>query len=81
MHLFNRATTMSGTFSIKEDSAGLWRVCRGQNDIASRLRLEQAIKQANQLSRDEQLATGEEAVVEMFVQDSAITLTQLPASR
>ena len=48
---------MSGTFSIKEDSAGLWRICRGHHDIASRLRLEQAIKQANQLSRDEQLAT------------------------
>ena len=72
---------MSGTFSIKEDSAGLWRICRGHHDIASRLRLEQAIKQANQLSRDEQLATGEDAVVEMYVQDSAITLTQRPASR
>ncbi|OOG60062.1 hypothetical protein [Rhodanobacter sp. C03] len=67
---------MSATFAIKEDSAGLWRICRGQLDFASRLRLEQAIKQANQLSRDEQCATGENAVVEMHGPDFAITLTR-----
>jgi hypothetical protein len=63
-YLFIRATTMSGTISVKEDSAGLRCICRGHHDIASRLRLEQAIKQANQLSGDEQLATGEDAIVE-----------------
>jgi hypothetical protein len=72
---------MSEIFSIKEDSAGLWRICRGHQDLASRLRLEQAIKQANRLSRAELSAAGEDAVVEMRVHDFAITLTQLPASR
>jgi hypothetical protein len=72
---------MSVVYSIMEDSAGLWRICCGHHDLASRLRLEQAIKQANLLSRDERSATGKEVVVEMHIHDVAISLTQLPASR
>jgi hypothetical protein len=67
---------MSATYSIKEDNAGLWRICRDDQDLASQLRLEQAIKQANRLSRDERSATGEDVVVEMLGPDFAITLAQ-----
>jgi len=72
---------MSAIFSIKEDSAGLWRISRDHHDLACRLRLEQAIKQANRLSHNERSATGQETIVEVHGPDFAITLTHLPASR
>ncbi|HEV2622920.1 MAG TPA: hypothetical protein VGU65_12620 [Frateuria sp.] len=66
---------MSVAFSIKEDSAGLWRVCLSAT-VTEGLTLERAIKEAGKLARQHHARTGVLCTVQLEVAGEVCALAQ-----
>ncbi len=62
--------------TIGESPHGLWRVCRGSALIVDRLQLGQAIREARNLAREQNLRHGHTVRVDMTNAQLTITLAQ-----
>lgn len=67
---------MSVAYTIKEDSAGLWCIWRADTQLANRMTLERAIKEAGKLARDHHARSGLVVSVEFDAAGEATLLTR-----
>jgi hypothetical protein len=67
---------MSVLYTVKEDSATLWCICRDQTYLATRLGMNEAIRQAGQLARDHHRRTGLTVSVEIESREGATLLSR-----
>jgi hypothetical protein len=67
---------MSVLYTVKEDSATLWCICRDQTYLATRLGMNEAIRQAGQLARDHHRRTGLSVSVELESREGTTLLSR-----
>lgn len=67
---------MSVLYTVKEDSATLWCICREQTYLATRLGMNEAIRQAGQLARDHHRRTGLTVSVEIETREGITLLSR-----
>lgn len=67
---------MSVLYTVKEDSATLWCICRDQTYLATRLGMNEAIRQAGQLARDHHRRTGLTVAVEIESREGTTLLSR-----
>lgn len=67
---------MSVLYTVKEDSATLWCICRDQTYLATRLGMNEAIRQAGHLARDHHRRTGLAVSVEIASHEGTTRLSR-----
>lgn len=67
---------MSVLYTVKEDSATLWCICRGQTYLATRLGMNEAIRQAGRLAREHHRRSGLTVSVEIVSREGATLLSR-----
>ena len=67
---------MSVLYTVKEDSATLWCICREQTYLATRLGMNEAIRLAGQLARDHHRRTGLTVSVEIASREGTTLLSR-----
>lgn len=67
---------MSVLYTVKEDSATLWCICRDQTYLATRLGMNEAIRQAGQLARAHHRRTGLTVAVEIQSREGTTLLSR-----
>lgn len=67
---------MSVIYTVKEDSATLWCICRDQTYLASRLGMNEAIRQAGQLAREHHRRSGVAVTVEIASREGTTLLSR-----
>lgn len=71
---------MSVLYTIKEDSATLWCICRDQTYLATRLGMNEAIRQAGQLAREHHRRSGLTVSVEIASREGITLLSRYARS-